>query len=95
MTISLPTIMGAASGCDSESSCCKETTMPAEKQDSNDGCCMSLCFCSCCGTSVFFNNKKEKNTSTVEIPSTDNVFSYSTPLSKNITSPIWHPPKSA
>ncbi|MEM6965840.1 MAG: hypothetical protein AAF573_13820 [Bacteroidota bacterium] len=88
-----PSVVGAIGGCDTESDCC-ETTIPSEVP-SEDDCCVSFCFCSCCGTAVFFD-AKDKVELQEELPQffTPSFF-YHSPIHFSFSTDVFHPPQVA
>jgi len=85
--------MGAMSSCEEDATCCEQPTS-SDETESEDDCCLSLCFCSCFGVSVFFDIVDDEKIENRNIPfSTISFFTYQTPLSLIFYSDIWQPPK--
>lgn len=87
-----PTIVGAFSSCAPEGDCC-ETTVPSET--SSDDHCLSFCLCSCCGTTVFFDLKKDLELQTKPIQILNTSFIYHSPILISFSVDIFHPPQVA
>jgi len=88
-----PMAMGAFSSCCSESHSCEQECSSEEEPKEDD--CLSLCYCSCCGTASFYiGNKKEKATiSFFEKIDIHSSFFYQPPFSPSVLIDIWQPPK--
>lgn len=87
-------MVAAIGSCETQSACCDSTEIPTDTQTEHD--CLSFCFCSCCGSSVFFDVKKEKNKITNPSESISfSTFFYKAPFSTSYPADIWQPPKSA
>lgn len=85
--------------CDNNGACCEETEQTTfDKSESHpegheeEGCCDSLCDCSCCGIPVII-------TEAVKLPDHKNILSkrvyynFNTAPGSEIFYPIWEPPK--
>jgi len=89
-----PTVAGAFGGCEEEMSCCEKKEIPADTP-SEDGCCLSLCFCSCCGTVVFFDMEKNESTEKKANSIYTSTFIYQSPIFVSYATDVFHPPKFA
>ncbi len=85
--------MGAMGSCEEASGCCEQPVSTSDESESEHDC-LSFCFCSCCGISVFFDINDDAKIENTKIPfSTYTIFLYQTPLSLIFNSDIWQPPK--
>ena len=82
---------GALSSCGTADHVCDQESSPEEESDHD---CLSLCFCSCCGTSFFIKNNEEKPPSSYfENLDIHSSFFYQPTFSLGALIDIWQPPK--
>jgi len=82
---------GAISSCGTEEHACDQESSSEEESDHN---CLSLCFCSCCGTVFYINIKENKpQSSFFENLDIHSSFFYQPNFSPGALIDIWQPPK--
>jgi len=90
LTIS-PMVFGAMSSCGTEDHHCDQESSSEEESSHN---CLSLCFCSCCGTAFYIKNKEDQSQSSFfENLDIHSSFFYQPTFSLGALIDIWQPPK--
>ena len=81
---------GAIGSCETSDHGCDQKS--SEEKSDHD--CLSLCFCSCCGTAIYIKNKEDiPTTSFFENLDIHSSFFYQPPFSLAALIDIWQPPK--
>ena len=82
---------GAISSCGTSDHVCDQESSSEEESDHD---CLSLCFCSCCGTAIYIKNVEvNPNSSFSKNIDIHSSFFYQPPFSLAALIDIWQPPK--